>query len=71
MKVTIDPDRCVGQGMCVLYAPKVFQLGDEDGRAELLVAQIPPEQEDAVIQAERACPEQAITIIREKGSIVP
>jgi ferredoxin len=63
MKVSIDPDRCVGQGMCVLYAPQVFKLSDEDGLAELLLADLPPELEAAAIQAERACPEQAIKII--------
>jgi ferredoxin len=64
MKVAINPDRCVGQGMCVLYAPQVFRLSDEDGLAELLMAEIPVGLEAAAVQAERACPEQAITIVQ-------
>lgn len=62
MKASINPDLCVGQGMCVLYAPQVFVLSDEDGRAQTLLADIPDELVDAVQQAARACPEQAIVI---------
>jgi len=63
MKVCVDLTKCVGQGMCVLYAPMVFRLSDEDGRAQVQSSTVETDQEDAVRQAARACPEQAITII--------
>jgi|TARA_B110001454_G_scaffold16244_1_gene14733 ferredoxin len=62
MIACVDLGKCVGQGMCVLYAPNVFALSDEDGRAQLRTGSVPQEQEDAVRQAARACPEQAISI---------
>lgn len=62
MKVTVDQSRCVGQGMCALYAPAVFILGDEDGRAQVQDENVRADQMEAVRQAARACPEQAISI---------
>jgi ferredoxin len=41
----------------------VFRLSDEDGRAQVQSSTVETDQEDAVRQAARACPEQAITII--------
>lgn len=63
MKIVVDPDRCVGQGMCALYAPDIFVLSDEDGRAQPAMNEIPADMEEAVRQAARACPEQAISVI--------
>lgn len=62
MEVTVDPQRCVGQGMCVLYAPMAFALSDEDGCSQALLKRVPPEQQDAVRHAAEACPERAILI---------
>lgn len=62
MKVTVVSERCVGQGMCILYAPQAFELSDEDGRSKEKFLIVPPEQEEAVRRAANACPEQAIEI---------
>jgi ferredoxin len=62
MDVTVNAQRCVGQGMCVLYAPQAFVLSDEDGRSEACFRKVPREQEDVVRRAAGACPEQAIVI---------
>jgi len=62
MKVTVLRERCVGQGMCVLYAPEAFVQSDEDGCAEARFKDVPRKQEDAVRRAAHACPEQAIII---------
>lgn len=62
MIVDVDPSKCVGQGMCVLYAPDTFRLSDDDGRAQVWQRSVPKDLEDAVRQAARACPEQAISI---------
>ena len=60
MKVRILEERCVGHGMCRLACPDVFHLSDEDGRAYVLSEDVPEEFEQAVDQAVRSCPEQAI-----------
>jgi ferredoxin len=31
MKVTVDQDKCIASGQCVLTAPDVFDQRDEDG----------------------------------------
>lgn len=62
MKVHVNLNRCVGQGMCILYAPGAFELSDEDGRAFAVSTLVPKDQADAVRQAASACPEQAIEI---------
>ena len=39
MLVTVDQDKCVSSGMCVLNASGVFDQRDDDGVVELLVAE--------------------------------
>jgi ferredoxin len=62
MRVTVDRERCIGAGMCVLTAPVVFDQDEEDGRVVLLVTDPPEELQDAVRQAERLCPSGAIAV---------
>lgn len=62
MRVAIIDDRCVGHGMCKLACPEIFELSDEDGHAFVMRADVPPELAEAVRQAERGCPEQAVEI---------
>lgn len=60
MKVAIIGERCVGHGMCLLACPELFELSDEDGHAFLRSENVPPALQEAVLQAQRGCPEQAI-----------
>jgi ferredoxin len=62
MDVRVIRERCVGQGMCVLYAQMAFVLSDEDGCSEARFLTVPREFEDSVRRAAEACPEQAISI---------
>lgn len=62
MEVRILRERCVGQGMCVLYAEAAFVLSDEDGCSEARFQTVPPDLEDSVRRAAQACPEQAISV---------
>jgi ferredoxin len=62
MKVTIDMDRCVAAGQCVLAAPDVFDQRDEDGVVVLLNPSPPAESADAVRTAAALCPALAITV---------
>jgi ferredoxin len=61
MKVTVDPDLCVGHGRCYALAPDVF-APDDFGHCEIIVES--PEGtlvDQARIGAEN-CPERAISI---------
>ena len=62
MKVRVKSDRCVGHGMCHLAAPEIFALSDEDGHAVVLQCDVPVDLEEAVRQAERSCPEEAVEV---------
>lgn len=60
MKVTVDQDRCVSSGMCVMNASDVFDQRDDDGVVELLVEHPGPDQAEEARKAAAACPALAI-----------
>jgi ferredoxin len=60
VKVTVDQDRCVSSGQCVLNAGKVFDQRDDDGVVELLMPEPGPEHIDQTRKAAAACPALAI-----------
>ena len=62
MKVTVDQDKCVSSGQCVLNAAEVFDQRDEDGVVVLLDDDPPADQADNVRRAAAACPAQAIAV---------
>lgn len=64
MRVTIDPDRCNGNAVCVSVAPEVFDIGD-DGKAYVLVDSVASEDRDLMNQAVSMCPTQAIALTFE------
>ena len=61
MRVIVDTDRCVGHGRCYTLAPKVFDA-DEVGHSILLTENVSGELEASANEAERNCPEDAITL---------
>lgn len=61
MKVRVDPDICMGCGICEGICPDVFTLG-ANPYAEVLVSPIPTKFEADVKDAAEQCPEQAIQI---------
>jgi ferredoxin len=60
MKVEVDMNLCQSHGECVLVAPDVFELGDDD----VLVwqEQVSDDRRSAVQDAVDACPMMAIRI---------
>jgi ferredoxin len=62
VNVTVDQDKCVSSGQCVLNADEVFDQRDDDGVVVLLTDSPPPEQADNVRKAAAACPAVAIDI---------
>lgn len=66
-RIKIDRSLCTGYGECVGIAPEVFQLGDDNVSVVL-----DPEGSDdeAVLDAARACPVDAIHLMDEFDELV-
>jgi ferredoxin len=62
MKVTVDQEKCVSSGQCVLNAGEVFDQRDDDGVVILLTDHPPPGQAENTRKAAAACPAMAIDI---------
>ena len=62
LKITVDRDRCIGAGQCVLNAPDLFDQDDE-GTVVVLDEQPSADQESAARAAEHACPARVITLM--------
>jgi ferredoxin len=60
VKVTVDRDKCVSSGMCVMNAADVFDQNDDDGVVVLLNAEPGPEYAENTRKAAAACPALAI-----------
>ncbi len=63
MRVEVDPDRCVGSGMCALTDPAVFDQDEGDGTVVLLQPSPTGEHEEAAREAAHLCPAEAIRIV--------
>lgn len=61
MKVKIDPEICIGCGLCVNTCPEVYRMDDD--KAVVLVTVVPKEVEDTCKKAVEECPVTAITIL--------
>jgi ferredoxin len=62
VKVTVDQDKCISSGNCVLNSSEVFDQRDEDGVVLLLNDSPPAEQAESVRRAVAECPAQVIHI---------
>ena len=62
MKVTVDQDKCVSSGQCVLNAGEIFDQRDDDGVVLLLNDSPDSEHAANVRNAAAACPALAIDI---------
>lgn len=62
MKITVDQDKCVSSGQCVLNAGDIFDQRDDDGVVVLLEPSPAADQADNARKAAAACPALAIHI---------
>jgi ferredoxin len=61
MRINVDVGLCQGHAMCELEAPEVFRA-PSGGPVELLIPDVPPDQEEPVRAAVRYCPTHALSI---------
>lgn len=61
MKVSVDFDQCEANGICVGYAPEVFELDEEDN-LHVTSGDVPEDQLDDVKAAVAQCPKAALKL---------
>ena len=80
VQVWIDQDRCTGDGLCVQYAPEVFEFDVDglayvkDGAGELQVApgsrvDVPTHLRLDVVDSAHECPGECIHVVRARDGI--
>ena len=65
LKVHIDRDLCIGAATCLAIAPEVYAL-DNEAKA-IIIDTAPNSSNENIIDAARACPTAAISIIDKDG----
>ncbi|HEY8527574.1 MAG TPA: ferredoxin [Acidimicrobiales bacterium] len=60
--ISVDRDRCIGSGMCIVYAPATFAHDDE---AKAYVVDPAGDDEQAITAALEACPTRALKMEAE------
>lgn len=62
MRITIDESKCQAYGNCMITAPDVFDLGDEDAVVTILQTRPDAERRAVVEEAVRSCPVEALSL---------
>ena len=81
LRVRVDQDLCTGDGLCVQYAPDVFEFDvdglayvkDADGELQLAsgtTVDVPAQLEAAVIDSAIECPGECIHVTDARGEAV-
>lgn len=66
MRITVDVERCIGSGMCVLTAGEVFDQRQDDGKVVVLRPEPPAGTQDVVRTAVDLCPAAAIVVSTDR-----
>jgi ferredoxin len=67
MRIEVDFARCEGNGQCVIDAPDVFDLDEEDNLI-VFTYEPPPEYWAQVEVAVRSCPKRALAISHDDAA---
>ena len=70
MKVTVEAEKCVASGHCVLAAPEVFDQNENDGVVIVLDDEPDADLYEAVREAAILCPASVIRLT-ESGDLPP
>ncbi len=63
LKITVDREECISDGLCADEAPATFEMDDEN----IAVVKDPPgDDEETIVNAARSCPVDAIIVIDEE-----
>ena len=59
LKVRIDRDECIGDGLCADEAPATFEMDDD---AKACVKEDSTDSRETILDAARSCPTDAISV---------
>jgi ferredoxin len=62
VKVIIDPDKCCGYGECVVTAPGLFEIGDDNRAHVMRDGELSRLDAEMAREASYSCPVEAIDI---------
>ena len=62
---TVDRDRCIGSGLCILYAPQTFAHDDE---TKVVVIDPAGDSDESILTGVEACPTNALTLTEQGES---
>jgi ferredoxin len=65
MKVHAELDKCEGYANCVVAAPNVFSIDDDENLVIVTDPSPPEDKREAVEEAVRNCPTTALSIMEE------
>ncbi|MFI5773378.1 ferredoxin [Streptomyces sp. NPDC051658] len=68
LEITVEEDKCVASGQCVMTVPEVFDQRVEDGVVILLDARPPAAAHDEVRAVVALCPAAAIRVAEGQRS---
>ena len=68
LKITVDPDICIGAGSCELLAPEVFGIDDKN---KVFIKDNFDTDEETIKQAAMSCPVLAIMLEKNGKKIWP
>ncbi len=63
LKITVDRDTCIGDGLCCNDAPETFEMDND----QIAVVKNPVGDDvDTIVEAARNCPVEAIKVVDTK-----
>ena len=62
-KVVADTTKCMGNGVCVMTAPRVFTQGEDDGLVQVIRPFPDAEDWEALERAVNSCPSGTLRIV--------
>lgn len=63
MKVELDLAKCQGYANCVVEAPEIFDIDEDNGKAIILMEEVPESAHEEARRAVASCPVAALRAV--------
>ena len=65
-EISVDRERCLGSGLCIVYAPRTFAHDDE---TKAVVVDATGDPVEAIRNAVEACPTRALRVVDDREGV--